>query len=252
MPPGSPDWRRDGIGVAHRDVQRRDELDRRRTKRHARRRGSAVYRESAKRYGTVQLAANTAKADFNGDSMADLLWQHDNGAVGSLEDERPLRWPRCVMLDPSPGGPGLEDGRFRRSEWRRQAGDRLAASDRRVALGVVHERRGGAAGCLPHAQPGHDTAWQIAAIADINGDARADLIWQHDSGGAASLVHERHNPASAVRLSIRRRRRQRLEDRRRRRHQWRPEARPRLAAVQHRPDRRVAHERRDGHQLCPA
>jgi hypothetical protein len=30
-----------------------------------------------------------------------------------------------------------------------------------------------------------DTAWKVAAIADMNGDSRADLIWQHDQGWLA-------------------------------------------------------------------
>ena len=74
------DQRRHGLLIAHHDLQRGHQL------------------EWSARTGTISVQgqlftvsqpkrgngspANSAKADFNGDSMADLLWQNDNGAVG--------------------------------------------------------------------------------------------------------------------------------------------------------------------------
>ena len=51
-----------------------------------------------------------------------------------------------------------------------------------------------------------DTAWQIAAIADVNGDARADLIWQHTKGalqvwymnGTTRIGSQSLNPAAVA------------------------------------------------------
>ena len=136
--------------------------------------------------------------------MADLLWQHDNGGVG-LWEMNGLSAGEIVMLTPAQvdpvwkmvGSGDLNGDGKPEIVWQHQTGGWLLAWFMNGE--AVQQHR------VSHAQPGHDTAWQIAAIADVNGDARADLIWQHDSGGAASLVHERHNPHRQCSLSIRRR-----------------------------------------------
>ena len=53
-----------------------------------------------------------------------------------------------------------------------------------LALRVVHERQRCSRAYIS-IPTRSGTAWKIVAVADINGDARADLIWQHDQGWLA-------------------------------------------------------------------
>jgi peptidyl-Asp metalloendopeptidase len=126
--------------------------------------------------------ANSAKADFTGDSMADLLWQHQDGAVG-LWKMNGISATETVLLTPGQVDPvwkmvgsGDLDGDDKPEiVWQHQTGGWLCAW---FMTGTSVQQ-------VVFLNPNRaDTnEWKIAAVADINGDAKADLIWQHHQGG---------------------------------------------------------------------
>lgn len=125
-------------------------------------------------------------ADMDDDGhQDDLLWQHANGSVAvwlmngtALQDGH--------LLDP---------GQVAAPEWKiAGAGD--FNGDRRPDLLFRHETQGALAvwfmsgsrmydnaWLVPSSVP--DTQWKIVAVTDMNGDGRADIIWQHDNGRLA-------------------------------------------------------------------
>ena len=126
---------------------------------------------------TPATLRTAAKADFNGDFKADLVWRDNDGTfslwtmngIAALEGcYFSLAWSHRLRL------------RHRRPRRRWQAGDHLArrAED---GSGLVGERGRCAASVLLNPSE-ISTTWKIVAVGDMNRDAKADLIWQHDQG----------------------------------------------------------------------
>lgn len=118
-----------------------------------------------------------AVADFNGDGRPDLLWQNVadgrvavwlmNGTTslgGTVFRVADLSWRAVDAADIS--GDGKAD-----ILWQND-------SDRRLAVWVMDGTTFVWGGLLT---PGtiSDPAWKMRAVADLNGDARPDLLWQH-------------------------------------------------------------------------
>jgi hypothetical protein len=123
--------------------------------------------------------------DFDGDGQTDLLWQHAttgtlavvyfNGTVPrsaallTPSQEPDLNWQVIGTADLDlDGHPDLV--------WRNRNDGRLRAwlmngSVRRSEEPLTPDRMA-------------DPAWKIAAVEDVNGDGRPDLVWQHDTSGS--------------------------------------------------------------------
>jgi hypothetical protein len=123
--------------------------------------------------------ANAAKADFSGDQLADLLWQHADGTV-ALWTMNGVTATATQFLTPARVDPA----------WRMIGSGDL---DGNGAPEIVWQHRDGwllawfmsgtSAAQAVYLTPNRvDAAWKIVGLGDFNGDLRADLVWQHDSG----------------------------------------------------------------------
>ncbi len=149
-------------------------------------------------FGTVALAlaavlcgvgeAHAEVADFNGDGQPDLLWQHRTtgqlavwymdgvtrvgGAALVPSPIADLNWQVVGVADFN--GDGQPD-----LLWRHQTTGQLAVW---YMDGVT--RVGGAA-LVP--SPIADLNWQVAGVADFNGDGQPDLLWRHQTTGQLAV-----------------------------------------------------------------
>jgi hypothetical protein len=117
--------------------------------------------------------------DFNGDGRADILWRHDGGQVaiwlmtggintGDLYQSNPGVWWQIQRVADFDGNGRSDilwrDGNGQLAIWLNgEMGSPVYPGYRNVPGPV-----------------GLD--WQIAAAADFNGDARADILWRNNSG----------------------------------------------------------------------
>jgi hypothetical protein len=141
-----------------------------------------------------QRALRVVQGDVSGDGRADILWQ--NVAEGSLATWWLDGWTvvgtysiGSHVSDPNwrVAGTGDVDGDGNPDlVWRHQTGGwlavwYLAGSEVRSTEFLSINRVA-------------DLNWQIKGVADVNGDGKADLIWQHQSGGwlAAWLMNRSH------------------------------------------------------------
>jgi hypothetical protein len=123
----------------------------------------------------------TAVADLNGDGKPDLIWQSSDGsvAVWYMGGAAGSTYQSAALL----AGPS--------SGWRIAAvadlnGDGIPdliwqSSDGSVVVWYM----GGADGSTYQSAKllaGPSSGWRIAAVADLNGDGKPDLIWQSSDG----------------------------------------------------------------------
>ena len=121
--------------------------------------------------------------DFNADQHADLVWQHEgdgslsvwlmNGSVvfgtASLVPDRPtdLGWKVVGVADFNiDAKPDLL--------WRHTGTGAVAAWLMNGLSAIIQ------APLSPSTLP--DQAWQVGAVADVNGDNKPDIVWQHTDG----------------------------------------------------------------------
>jgi hypothetical protein len=99
----------------------------------------------------VATFTGSTPGDFDGDGYADLVWQHSDGTLvlWKMQGEHLLESSYITSRDRTVGvGSGTEAGP-------------VLTTESRVA----------------------DPNWKIAATPDLNGNGRADLLWQHQTTG---------------------------------------------------------------------
>ena len=123
--------------------------------------------------------AAAAKADFNADGKADLVWRHTSGAV-SLWKMNGVSAVELVALAATNApdwklvGSGDLDGDGKPEIVWQNTDGRLAAW---FMSGDTLQR----SSYLNPVSAG-STTWKVVALADMNQDGKADLIWQNDNG----------------------------------------------------------------------
>jgi hypothetical protein len=129
--------------------------------------------------------ATAAKSDFSNDGKADIIWQRDDGylAVWTMNGA-------SMMTSPS-----LNPGRVSDPNWRIAATGDLNGDGRpdlvwqHVTAGwlSVWFMNGGSLIRDDLLVPNRilSNEWRIVASADMNGDGKSDLIWQHTAGWLA-------------------------------------------------------------------
>src|SRR5262249_20165961 len=122
--------------------------------------------------------------DFNLDFGDDILWQNDNGALAMWTGISAATGTVSGMIagTQNPGsawhvvGTGDTDGDFRADIlWQNNNG----------ALALWEKPTFGAGTFTFNtvaALPSVDPSWHVKGMADVSGDGRADIVFQHDSG----------------------------------------------------------------------
>ncbi len=124
-----------------------------------------------------------AEADFSGDSLPDLLWRHEDGSV--------LMWRMSGLSAAAVTflGPGPVDLAWQLAGTGDLNGDGKPEIVWRHSAGWLYTwyMNGQILQHGEYLNPNWiDTPlWKLVAVADFNGDKKADLIWQHDHGGLA-------------------------------------------------------------------
>ena len=128
--------------------------------------------------GSSAVTPTAAKADFNADGRADLLWRQ--GGVVGLWEMNGVTSLKQLSLTPTMDpvwnlvGTGDLDGDGKPEVVWQNTDGRLAAW---FMSGETVQRSMD----LSPNSPG-STEWKVVALADMNRDGKADLIWQHDNG----------------------------------------------------------------------
>ena len=132
----------------------------------------------------------SAEADFNGDTLRDLVFQHQGD--GRLAVWLMNRHAQVSGLALSPAqvpdlnwkvrGAGDFNGDFKPDLiWQNEVTGQISAW---LMDGTT--RRDGR---LLSPSVVEDTDWRIVGVADFNGDGHSDLLWQHQSSGLVSVWH---------------------------------------------------------------
>jgi hypothetical protein len=119
--------------------------------------------------------------DLNGDGFTDVVWRNDDGTVAAW-----LLRNTIVIQTSNLSIPTVADRGWRLAGVGDTDGDGradLVWQHTNGSLGMWFMRGAQVVGTkfLSIAKVS-DTAWQIAEVADINKDGRADLLWRHNDG----------------------------------------------------------------------
>ena len=139
----------------------------------------------------VAGGGDAVRSDFNGDGVADVLWNADTGAntiwrsanrnaqqaVSSLRD---VRWREAGIGDFD--GDGVSDILWHNAATGGSVVWRSAKSSAGLSVATVSSAN-----------------WTVAGVADFNGDGRADILWRNRSSGANIIwLSGNHATAQAV------------------------------------------------------
>jgi len=137
--------------------------------------------------GTVTPAWQiAATADMNGNGTADLIWQHNSTGrrVVWFMEEDGLTLERSESLEPGIVSPAwqIAAAADMNADGTTELIWQHTTSGHRVVWFM--EEDGVTLQTSKSLEPGTVAPqWQIAAAADLNGDSRTELIWQHSSSG---------------------------------------------------------------------
>jgi FG-GAP-like repeat len=151
----------------------------------------------------VQSGFNAAAlTDFNGDGLSDALWQSSTTQSLAIWTFRgntvtSIQWlDTLAPSDPAwkiAGSGDLNGDGSADIVWRN-------TTDGSVAAWLMHGTILLGAATLNYSPV--DTRWKIRGVADVNGDGKADIIWQHDDGWLAVWLMNGFNAAATLMLSV--------------------------------------------------
>ena len=134
-----------------------------------------------------QPTENPVLADFNGDSKADLVWQHTDGTIAAwFMDGLSLTGGALF----SPSSPGDIDWRIvGNADFNGDSKPDLIwqHTDGSIA-GWFMDGVNLAGGALFNPSTPGDRNWRVVSSGDFNGDYKPDLVWQHTDGSIAAWL----------------------------------------------------------------
>ena len=163
---------------------------------------TAVIRVGSAELTVQQRAAAGSGSDLNGDGWLDLLWHHAiDGRLAvwlmrgtNLIDGRLINPSGVSDTNWRPVGVGDLDGDGRPDiVWQNNANGRIsywAMADTSLLRGELLSPDRVA-----------DTRWKIRAVADINRDGRADLLWRHETSGQLAVWFMRFQSPTPTRIN---------------------------------------------------
>jgi hypothetical protein len=153
---------------------------------------------------TVQQVGFNAGAvtDLDGDGLSDLVWQNrSTGALGMWK----IRGNSVTStLGLSAGAPA--DPAWRIAGTGDISGDGIAdlvwqnSNDGTISAWLMRGTQIIGASVLQYSPV--TPSWKIRGVADVNGDGRADIIWQHDAGWLGVWLMNGFNVISTAYLSV--------------------------------------------------
>ena len=175
---------------------------------------TASHNSAFARTGTITIGSQTvtvhqvgfnaaAVTDLDGDGLSDLVWQ--NRSTGALAMWK-MSGNAVVSTQYLPGAPA--DLAWRVAGTGDITGDGFAdlvwqnSRDGTLSAWAMRGTQIINASVLSYSPV--DPRWKIRGVADVNGDGKADLIWQHDDGWLAVWLMNGFTATSTVFLSTNR------------------------------------------------
>ena len=168
---------------------------------------------NSRRTGTITIAGNTvsvqqlgfnaaAVSDFDGDGLSDLVWQYRSTgalAIWTMKGNfvASTQWLNApAITDPAwqIAGTGDIDGDgFADLVWQN-------SNDGTISAWLMRGTQVLGASVLNYSPV--NPSWKIRGVADVNGDGKADIVWQHDAGWLAVWLMNRYNAIATLILSV--------------------------------------------------
>ena len=166
----------------------------------------------------VRGARQAPAPDWGVDGMADIVWRHKDGWLG-VWHMNGVNLLSSTLMNPDM----VSDSNWQIVATKDMDGDGrpdLTWQHRTLGLLGIWHMNGSALlnSALLNPSTIDDPRWKIVASADMNGDGKNDLIWQHD-GGWVGLADERHDAHRLCAALTEQRPAGHVADRRGRRHQ---------------------------------
>ena len=132
--------------------------------------------------------------DFNNDGQPDILWQ--NQATGSLSAWLMNGTSLASLATVTPGV--VSDTNWKIvgiSDFNSDGKPDILWQHQTTGALSVWLMNGTSLASLATVTPGvvSDTNWKIVGIGDFNGDGKPDILWQHQTTGALSVVADERN-----------------------------------------------------------
>ena len=167
----------------------------------------------APRTGTITIGSQTvtirqlgfnaaAVTDLDGDGLSDLVWQYRPTGALAMWTMRGNYVASTQWLN----APAVTDPAWRIGGTGDINGDGYAdlvwqnSNDGTVAAWLMRGTQVLGTSVLNYSPV--NTSWKIRGVADVNGDGKADIIWQHDAGWLAVWQMNGYNATATLFLSV--------------------------------------------------